>query len=61
MTDEDTMIEVFVAIRRDGVVVSTIKYGDEVEFNVSDLLIVGALEIITQSLRMERMKRLEVK
>ena len=61
MTDEDTMIEVFVAIRRDGVVVSTIKYGDEVEFNVSDLLIVGALEIITQTLRMERMKRLEVK
>ena len=61
MTDEDTMIEVFGAIRRDGVVVSTIKCVDEVEFNVSDLLIVGALEIITQSLRMERMKRLEVK
>jgi hypothetical protein len=51
------MVEIFVKVQRDGLVVSQFSYNKEVDVNMCDLLIIGALEVVTQSIRMNRDSR----
>jgi hypothetical protein len=57
MKPDDSMVEIFVKVQRDGLVVSQFSYNKEVDVNMCDLLIIGALEVVTQSIRMNRDSR----
>jgi hypothetical protein len=57
MKSDDSMVEIFVKVQRDGLVISQFSYNKEVDVNMCDLLIIGALEVVTQSIRMNRDSR----
>jgi hypothetical protein len=57
MKPDDSMVEIFVKVQRDGLVVSQFSYNKEVDVNMCDLLIIGALEVVNQSIRMNRDSR----
>jgi hypothetical protein len=57
MKPDDLMVEMLVKVQRDGLVVSQFSYNKEVDVNMCDLLIIGALEVVNQSIRMNRDSR----